>query len=147
GVDYCGYASDFGTTWLVGDRPRPNREQLRQYERWKQVVAATLAVTHAGATASELTAAAIEANEGRVPWLEQFYLIHGIGIASAEMPLIGSNLGPDFDANITLATGMVMVLEPVIWQEGHAGYRFEEIVAVTEDGYLPLSNYPNTPFP
>ena len=32
--------------------------------------------------------------------------------------------------------GMVLVLEPVIWDDGHAGHRSEEIVAVTDDGYV-----------
>jgi Xaa-Pro dipeptidase len=146
GVDYHGYASDFGTTWLVSARPEPTARQRSQFERWKAVVEATLSVTRPGATGADLTKAAIEANDGAVPWLEHFYLIHGIGTFSAEMPLIGSHLGPDFDASITLVPGMVMVLEPVIWEDGHGGYRFEEIVAVTEDGYLPLGNYPYSPF-
>ncbi|MDA8184623.1 MAG: M24 family metallopeptidase [Acidimicrobiales bacterium] len=146
GVDYFGYASDFGTTWLVNDRPEPTARQRSQFERWKAVVEATLSVTRPGATGADLTKAAIEANDGAVPWLEHFYLIHGIGTSSAETPLIGSHLGPEFDAGITLAPGMVLVLEPVIWEDGYGGYRFEEIVAVTEHGYLPLGNYPYSPF-
>jgi len=146
GVDYHGYASDFGTTWLVSARPEPTERQRSQFERWKAVVEATLSVIRPGATGADLTNAAIEANGGVRPWLEHFYLIHGIGTFSAEMPLIGSHIGPDFDAGITLEPGMVMVLEPVIWDDGHGGYRFEEIVAVTEDGYFPLGSYPYTPF-
>jgi hypothetical protein len=34
---------------------------------------------------------------------------------------------------------MVLVFEPVIWDDGHAGHRSEEIVAVTERGYRRLS--------
>jgi Xaa-Pro aminopeptidase len=41
---------------------------------------------------------------------------------------------------------MVLVLEPVIWEDGHGGYRGEEIVAVTADGYEVLSRYPYDPF-
>jgi hypothetical protein len=32
------------------------------------------------------------------------------------------------------------VLEPVIWDDGAAGYRAEEVVAITDDGWAPLSN-------
>ena len=34
---------------------------------------------------------------------------------------------------------MVLVFEPVVWDDGHAGHRSEEIVAVTDDGYRRLS--------
>ena len=63
------------------------------------------------------------------------YLAHGTGTDSAEMPFIGTDLGDEFDESLVLAPGMVMVLEPVIWDDGHGGFRAEEIVAVTDDGY------------
>jgi Xaa-Pro aminopeptidase len=34
---------------------------------------------------------------------------------------------------------MVLVFEPVVWDDGNAGFRAEEIVAVTDDGYEHLS--------
>ena len=39
------------------------------------------------------------------PWLSYFYLAHGIGTDSAEMPFVGTDLGDAFDASIVLATG------------------------------------------
>ena len=75
----------------------------------------------------------------RAPWLSYFYLAHGIGTDSAEMPFVGTDLGPEFDDALVLQPGMVLVLEPVIWDDGHAGHRSEEIVAVTDDGYRRLS--------
>jgi hypothetical protein len=39
-----------------------------------------------------------------------------------------------------------VVFEPVIWDEGAAGYRSEDIVAVTDDGWLPLSGTRYDPF-
>ena len=35
---------------------------------------------------------------------------------------------------------MVLVLEPITWEDGVGGYRAEEIVAVTADGYELLSH-------
>ena len=35
---------------------------------------------------------------------------------------------------------MVLVFEPVVWEDGHCGHRSEEIVAITDDGYLWLSS-------
>jgi Xaa-Pro aminopeptidase len=36
---------------------------------------------------------------------------------------------------------MVLVLEPVIWEDGEGGWRGEEIVAVTDTGWEPLSSF------
>jgi Xaa-Pro dipeptidase len=33
----------------------------------------------------------------------------------------------------------VLVFEPVVWDDGDAGFRGEDIVAVTDDGYEYLS--------
>jgi Xaa-Pro aminopeptidase len=46
-----------------------------------------------------------------------------------------------------MAAGMVLVLEPVIWEDGVGGYRAEEIVAMTEDGWCHLGGgHPYAPF-
>jgi Xaa-Pro aminopeptidase len=150
GVHVAGYASDFGRTWIVGDHPHPTSRQQEQFARWRAVVDAVLAVCKPGVTALELGQAAIaadaEASGGRRPWIEHFYLAHGVGTDSAEMPMIGTDLGDAFDETLVMAPGMVLVLEPVIWDDGAAGYRSEDIVAVTEDGWIPLSDHPYDPF-
>ena len=92
-----------------------------------------------GATGADLVNAA-KSRDGKRPWLPYFYLAHGIGTDSAEMPLIGTDRGPEFDASIVLEPGMVLVFEPVVWEDGYCGHRSEEIVAVTDDGYLWLSS-------
>ncbi|MEL7210965.1 MAG: M24 family metallopeptidase, partial [Actinomycetota bacterium] len=66
--------------------------------------------------------------------LPHFYLAHGVGVESAEMPMIGTDLGAGFDDGFLLEEGMVLVLEPVVWDDGHAGHRAEEVVVVTADG-------------
>ncbi len=146
GISYHGYASDFGRTWLVSDHPRPSRRQREQFVRWRNVVDAVLERIRPGATGRDLTAAAIKADAGRPPWLRHFYLAHGVGTDSAEMPLVGTDLGPEFDERIVLAPGMVLVLEPVIWDDGECGYRSEDIVAVTDTGYMALSDFPYGPY-
>ncbi len=145
GISYQGYTSDFGRTWIVGE-DGPSRRQRDQYARWSGVVTAALGVCRPGATGRDLCQAAIAANRGEKPWIEHFYLAHGVGTDSAEMPLIGTDLGDEFDAKLVLQPGMVLVLEPVIWDDGAAGYRSEDIVAVTDDGWVPLSAYPYDPF-
>ena len=41
---------------------------------------------------------------------------------------------------------MLLVFEPVVWEDGTGGYRGEEIVVVTEDGWMPLTAYPYDPY-
>jgi Xaa-Pro aminopeptidase len=137
GVNYCGYQSDYGNSWIVGREP--NAREREHYATWREVLDRVLGALHAGATNADLTAVAGEAY-GRRPWLSYFYLAHGTGIESAELPFVGTDLGAEFDASFVLATGMVMVFEPIAWEEGVGGFRAEEIVAVTDDGYELLSH-------
>jgi Xaa-Pro aminopeptidase len=144
GISHAGFHSDFGRTWIVGREP--DARQRDQFERWKAIMAAVLDVTRAGATAADLTAAATAAAGGVKPWMPHFYLGHGLGIDSAEMPYVGSDIGEAFDATLVLAAGMVLVLEPIVWDDGAAGYRSEEVLLITEDGWEPLTDYPYDPF-
>jgi Xaa-Pro dipeptidase len=143
-ITYNGYCSDFGRTWLVGDEV--SDRQHAQYEKWREIIDAVLAVTRAGVTSGDLARAAIAANGGKKPWLPHFYLGHGIGTNAAEMPMIGTDLGEEFDDNFVFPAGMLLVLEPVIWEDGTGGYRSEEIVVITEDGTTRITDYPYTPY-
>jgi len=146
GIHVGGYASDFGRTWIVGDDPTPTPRQRAQFERWRNVVDTVLALCKPGVSALELGRAARAAEGGGRPWIEHFYLAHGVGTDSAEMPLIGTDLGDAFDETLVMAPGMVLVLEPVIWDDGAAGYRSEDILAITDDGWMPLSDHSYDPF-
>jgi Xaa-Pro dipeptidase len=135
GIDYEGYASDFGCTFVVGGPDSRHRDQAA---RWREIVDRCLGVLKPGATAGDLVRTA-SAGEVRRPWLPHLYLAHGIGTNSAETPLVGTDLGDEFDDALVLAPGMVLVFEPVAWDDGSAGFRAEEIVTVTDDGYERLS--------
>ncbi|MCW2654644.1 MAG: pepE 2 [Mycobacterium sp.] len=143
-ITYCGYCSDFGRTWLVGEQPTPR--QRDQFFQWRHILDAVLSVTKAGATSGDLARAAIAANGGLKPWLPHFYLGHGIGTNAAETPMIGTDLGEEFDDNFVFPPGMLLVLEPVVWEDGTGGYRSEEIVVITEDGWTRLTDYPYCPY-
>jgi len=143
-ITYRGYCSDFGRTWIVGRGPTPR--QQAQFDRWREIVNAVLGVARAGATAADLGRAATAANGGTRPWLPHFYLGHGIGVNAAEMPMIGTDLGADFDESFVLRPGMVLVLEPVVWEDGTGGYRSEEVLVITEEGSIRLTDYPYDPY-
>ena len=135
GIDYEGYASDFGCTFVVGG---PEARHRDQGARWREIVDRVLDVLKPGATAGDLVRAATM-DDGHRPWLPHLYLAHGIGTNSAEMPLVGTDLGDEFDDSLVLGSGMVLVFEPIVWDDGSAGFRAEEIVAVTDDRYERLS--------
>lgn len=143
-ITYAGYCSDFGRTWVVGEHPTPKQQD--QFRQWRDILDAVLAVTKAGATSGDLARAAIAANGGHKPWLPHFYLGHGIGTYPAETPMIGTDLGVEFDDNFVFPPGMVLVLEPVVWEDGTGGYRSEEIVVINEDGFTPITDYPYSPY-
>ena len=143
-ITYQGYCSDFGRTWVVGDEPTPR--QHAQYYKWQGIMDAVLSVVRAGASLADLGRAATKADGGTRPWLPHFYLGHSIGVNAAETPMIGTDLGEEFDENFILEPGMVIVLEPVVWQDGTGGYRSEEIIVITEDGHIRLTDYPYAPY-
>jgi Xaa-Pro dipeptidase len=144
-VNWGGYCSDFGRTWVVGQDPSPR--QRVQFRRWTEIVDAVHAVTRAGATGADLTKAAIEAHgDGTRPWVKHFYLGHGLGVDAAEMPFVGTDLGDQFDQGLVLEAGNILVLEPVVWEDGTGGYRAEEVMLITDDGYIMLSDYAFTPY-
>jgi Xaa-Pro dipeptidase len=144
GISYAGFHSDFGRTWVVGREP--SARERAQFEQWQSIVGAVLDVTRAGATAADLTNAAIVAAGGSKPWMPHLYLGHGLGIDSAEMPYVGSDIGEAFDASLVLVEDMVLVLEPIVWDDGAAGYRSEEVLRITEDGWEPMTDYSYDPF-
>jgi Xaa-Pro aminopeptidase len=144
GIVHGGYHSDFGRTWTVGTEP--TARQQAQYRRWQEVNDAVLAVMHPGATGADLTRAAMQVSGGSRPWMPHFYIGHGLGLDSAEMPFVGTDLGDDFDAGIVLAPGMVIVIEPIVWDEGYSGYRSENVFVITEEGCSNLTDYPYDPY-
>jgi Xaa-Pro aminopeptidase len=140
---YEGYASDVGRTWVVG---RPSRTLVDLYARWQDITDAVIDTIGPGVTGSQLTQVAIEANGGTKPWLDHYFLAHTLGLEGGEPQRIGSDAGPEYDEQFVLEPGMTIVIEPVVWKDGHTGYRCEELLFVTEDGNERVSAYPDEPF-
>ena len=139
---YEGYASDVGRTWVVGPVSAVRHEL---HERWEAITAAVLAELRPGVTADVLTRVATEVNGGARPWLDHFFLGHTLGLEGGEMQHIGSDKGQAYDEQLVLEPGMTVVIEPVTWEDGHAGWRCEELVLITEGGHERISAYPEEP--
>jgi Xaa-Pro aminopeptidase len=144
GISYGGYHSDFGRTWVVGADPTPRQHE--QYRTWQEISDAAVSVIRAGATGADVTAAARSIADGATPWMAHFYIGHGLGLDSAESPYVGTDLGDDYDLRLVLEAGTVVVIEPVVWDEGHSGYRSENVFVVTDDGAVNLTDYPYDPY-
>ena len=144
GINWQGYHSDFGKTWLCSADPKPSSALQECFDQWVEVIEAVYRTIRPGATSADLVRAASAVLPKHA--LRHFYLGHGSGCDAAELPFIGSDLGIEYDESVTLVPGMVFVLEPVVWRDGIGGDRSEEIVAVTEDGFELLSTYGYTPF-
>ena len=144
GIDLDGWASDFGRTWCVG--VDPDARQQSQFRRYMEIRDACCSVIRPGATAWDVAVAAREANGGEPPWFPHLYVAHGIGTEAAELPFCGTDLGEEVESQVVLVPGTVLVLEPVVWDDGHGGYRAEEIVVVTELGCQRLTDYPHAPY-
>ena len=78
--------------------------------------------------------------------MPHFYLGHGLGIDSAETPYVGSDIGEAFDASLVLAAGMVLVIEPIVWDDGPPATAPRRCSLITEDGWEPMTDYPYDPF-
>jgi len=63
---------------------------------------------------------------------------HGFGITGHEAPYLA------IGENRLLEAGMTVSIEPGIYREGEGGYRHSDTVLITEDGYVCLTNAPET---
>ncbi len=146
GLVWNGYHSDFGKTWLCSHSPERSlsKELRRCHERWEQVIETAKKGMKPGRTCADVVrdVAAVE-SAYRMPHL---FLGHGIGLDSNEMPLLGSDMGLEVEDTFELAAGMIIVLEPAIWEDGIGGFRSEEMFVITETGCEQITTYPCTPF-
>src|SRR3546814_11991304 len=71
--------------------------------------------------------------DGDQPWMPHFYIGHGLGLDSAEAPYVGTDLGDAYDRRQVLEAGTVLVVEPVVWDEGYTGHRSEQVLVITEE--------------
>lgn len=123
-----GYWADSCATVACGE---PTAAARGAHERSRAALERALALVRPGASTVEIDRAARAAVGGAG---YPHHTGHGIGTASHEEPRIV----PDSDRK--LEAGMVVALEPGVYEEG-AGVRVEVVVVVTEDGYDVLSSH------
>jgi Xaa-Pro aminopeptidase len=134
GAFYMGYPGDFARTFVVGDSPR-DIDALR-YCAVKDAVEAGIAACVTGATAGEVYDAQMRAGQRSLPDLTREHCGHGMGLEVHEEPMIYSG------SRFVLEEGMVVMIENGRYLVGEAGYQLEDLVLVSAQGPVLLTDVP-----
>ena len=141
GIMYRGFHSDFGRTWVVGQDPT-----ARQQAQYATVVRdqRRRPLGHAGRRHRRRTSPRrrwrCAAARGR-GWRTSTS-VTGSASTAPSRPTSAPTSATPTTGGIVLAAGTVLVIEPVVWDEGHSGYRSENVFVITDDGGVNLTDYP-----
>ncbi len=132
-----GYRSDCTRTFLTGE---PSDQILEWYRLCQAAQLDGLEAVKPGARASEVDAASRVAIAAA--GLADAYghgLGHGVGLDIHEAPTLRD------DSNDVLVPGNVVTVEPGLYFAGDIGFRIEDLVVVTSDGYERLTLFGKEP--
>ena len=138
GVELNGYCSDLTRTFYLGSEPSPQFDRIYELVHLAQKIA--LENLRPGMTSQEGDALAREVIED-AGHKEHFGhgLGHGVGLEIHEAP----NLTWRHEEKIP--AGSIITIEPGIYLTGWGGIRIEDLICLTEDGPLLLSQCPKAP--
>jgi Xaa-Pro aminopeptidase len=128
GCMFEGYYSEFARSVVVADAP--TQEQGSMYKVVHAALDQIVSAMRPGVEVSRLDEIArrVIDDGGFGPWTYQYFVGHGIGMSSWELPIV------DAQTSTALEPGMVINLEPGIHKPGVGGVRLEDTVLITEDG-------------
>ena len=139
-----GYYADMTRTFVVGE---PSESITEWHTLTQRALGAALETIEAGVTGAAVHAAACEIyEEAGLPTLradsdtETGFIHstgHGIGLDIHEHPRLAPGSGE-------LEAGMVVTVEPGLYDPAVGGVRIEDLVVVREDGVENLTEYPQT---
>lgn len=134
GARYKGYCSDMTRTVFFGDPPSKVREVYEIVLEAQKTGLEELGPGVEGECVHEKAAEVIE-NAG---YGDEFGhgLGHGVGLDVHEGPRLSET------SDDVLEPGMVVTVEPGIYIKGWGGIRIEDMVRITEDGYVSFSGSP-----
>lgn len=130
-------------TFSVGEALTP--EYARLHETAERAYDAIFGVLKPGISARELAIGARVIEEAGFTFFDD--LVHGFGGGYLQ-PILGSpTRGPEPLPEMTLETGMMMVIQPnVITKDQRAGVQTGELVAITKTGAESLHTVPRGPY-
>ncbi|MGD2141946.1 MAG: Xaa-Pro peptidase family protein [Candidatus Bathyarchaeota archaeon] len=134
GSDVGGYHSELERTMIVGE-PTPKME--RYFGAMVKAQEAALQALGPGIPCSTVDKASAKVfQDAGYSELMRHHTGHGIGLEGHEPPWL--DRGNDAD----LEPGMVISIEPGIYELGYAGFRHSDTAIITEDGYELVTYYP-----
>jgi len=134
GADVGGYGSELERTMIVG---RPTAKQEKMFRVMCRAQEAAAEALKPGNTCADVDKAANEVFRDAGLWgLVRHHTGHGIGLEGHEPPYLDQG-NPQ-----QLEPGMVVSIEPGIYELGYAGFRHSDTLVVTEDGCEWVTYYP-----
>jgi Xaa-Pro dipeptidase len=130
-----GYNAELERGMVIGP---PTDEQRRLFEHTVAAQEVAFAAIRPGATCADVDGAVMRYFEEHdlLPYWRQ-HTGHGIGLRNHEAPFL------DVGDHTVLEPGMVFTIEPGLYDSALGGFRHSDTVAVTEDGYEKLTDYPS----
>lgn len=134
GVDVSGYSCELERTMIVG---KPTLKQKRYFNVMVKAQEAAFKTLKAGVKCSEVDKATISVfKKAGLTHLVRHHTGHGLGLEGHEPPWL------DIGNEESLRAGMVVSVEPGIYETGFAGFRHSDTVLITEDGAETITYYP-----
>jgi Xaa-Pro dipeptidase len=132
GLKYAGYTSDVTLTFV---REPLTRTQERMLSLTEKAYKLALSMVKNGAPARNI-GAAVDAHFARSKKYMPHGLGHGIGLEAHEAPSLRSRADNDW----ILESGMIITIEPGLYDPVHGGCRLENDILITESGAEVLTN-------
>ena len=134
GADIGGYGSELERTMIVG---RPTTKMERMFNVMCKAQEAAAEAIKPGNKCADVDKAANKVIKEEGYWnLVKHHTGHGIGIQGHEPPYL------DQGNDQILEVGMVVSIEPGIYELGYAGFRHSDTLIVTENGCDWVTYYP-----
>jgi len=132
GLKYAGYTSDVTLTFAGEPLSKTQEKMLSLTEKAYKLA---LLMVKSGVAARDI-GMAVDAYFMRHKKIMPHSLGHGIGLAAHEAPSLHSRA----DNNWVLEPGMILTIEPGLYDPVHGGCRLENDILITENGAEVLTN-------
>ncbi len=134
GADIGGYGSELERTMIIGE---PTSKMERMFKVMCKAQEAAADALRPSNTCANVDKAANKVIREAGYWENvKHHTGHGIGLQGHEPPYL------DQDNDRKLKPGMVVSLEPGVYELGYAGFRHSDTLVVTEDGCEWITYYP-----
>ncbi len=134
GADIGGYGSELERTMIIGE---PTAKMERMFKVMCEAQEAAADALRPGNTCADVDKAANKVIRKAGYWKNvKHHTGHGIGLQGHEPPYL------DQGNDRKLKPGMVVSLEPGVYELGYAGFRHSDTLVVTEDGCEWITYYP-----